>query len=504
MTPIVEVLSNEGPARAVRLVRTLTRFLGISPEAARQRLSRARAPVERLPGLLPRREAFFYLQPQRNTQRFWDHLLRDLRETGSVYASAIDGLRARGGIVPVDEFPVVSGAPIALKKQVSASAVQRELVSLGVIKEEELGGLGRCCIAEGDAVMAPLDTVRVTARRLTESVILDRLREWAWKNGIGSQATITIRGEGKPCMVGPFKWDLTGPCYLVPLRRKNRTNGFVVADVFTEDRLDVPHIHYFIRKVQIYEKSSKSGGLLPILLADSFTGEALTEGHRAGLMMATHKSLFGRHTARAITNLVDTLVRVATNVAVDDQRLYELLNQLSEIEGRAGNMRGIIFELLVAYVATRAYSGRIDLRVVHTHRKDGRKAEIDVLCATNSNEVHIIECKAKVPGGTVSLEEVERWLSKLPIMRDYVASRTDLREREQTYAFWTTGTFEPDAMAKLTYEQQQRTKRPIAWKDGDAVRKIAADLNLGPIRDAFREHFVKHPVANLRSVVAQP
>lgn len=167
-------------------------------------------------------------------------------------------------------------------------------------------------------------------------------------------------------------------------------------------------------------------------------------------------------------------------------------------------MRGIIFELLVAYVVTRAYSGRIDLRVVHTHRKDGRKAEIDVLCATNRNEVHIIECKAKVPGGTVSLEEVGRWLSKLPIVRDYVASRTDLRERKQTYAFWTTGTFEPDAMAKLTYEQQQRTKRPIEWKDGEAVRKIAADLNLGPIRDALREHFVKHPVANLRSVVAQP
>ena len=163
-------------------------------------------------------------------------------------------------------------------------------------------------------------------------------------------------------------------------------------------------------------------------------------------------------------------------------------------------MRGIIFELLVAYVATRAYSGRIDLRVVHTHRKSGAKAEIDVLCARNSNEVYMIECKGKIPGGTVSLEEVEHWLSKLPIMRDYVASRADLRECKQTYAFWTTGEFQPDAIAKLTYEQQQRTKRPIEWKDGEAVRKIAAELNLGSIRDALREHFVKHPVAKLRSL----
>ncbi len=499
MTPVLEVLSKEGPARAGRLVATLTESLGISPGAARQRLSRARAPVERRSGLLPKREAFFYLDRQRNTQRYWDHLLRDLRETRTVYACAIDGLRARGGIVPVDEFAVVSGAPIELKKQVSASSVRRELVSLGIMKEEELGGLGRCYIAESSAVMAPLDAARVNARRLTESVILDGLREWAWKNGIGSRDRITIRGEGEPCRVGQFKWDLTGPCYLLSLRRKNRKHGFVVADVFTEDRLDVPHIQYFIRKVQVYEKSSNSGGLFPIIMADSFTGKALTEGHRAGLMMVTHESLFGRHTASAITNLMATLRRVATNVEVDGETLYQLLNQLSEIEGRAGNMRGIIFELLVAYVATRAYSGRVDLRVVHTHRKSGAKAEIDVVCARNSNEVYMIECKGKIPGGTVSIEEVEHWLSKLAIMRDYVASRRDLRECKQTYAFWTTGKFHPDAIAKLTYEQQQRTKRPIEWKDGEAVRKIAAELNLRFIRDALREHFVQHPVAKLRS-----
>ena len=63
-------------------------------------------------------------------------------------------------------------------------------------------------------------------------------------------------------------------------------------------------------------------------------------------MLATHESLFGRHTAAAITSLLDTLRRVATRVDMDDNSLYKLLEQLSEIEGRAGNMRGIMFELL--------------------------------------------------------------------------------------------------------------------------------------------------------------
>ena len=64
-------------------------------------------------------------------------------------------------------------------------------------------------------------------------------------------------------MVGQFKWDLTGPSYLLPLRRENIRNGFVVADVFTERQLDVHHIRYFIRKVQTYQKTSNSGALFP-------------------------------------------------------------------------------------------------------------------------------------------------------------------------------------------------------------------------------------------------
>ena len=47
--------------------------------------------------------------------------------------------------------------------------------------------------------------------------------------------------------------------------------------------------------------------------------------------------------------------------------------------------------------------------------------------------------------------------------------------------------------AKLKFEQANRTKRPIAWKDGEAVRKISAKLKLKTIGDALDQHFFKHP-----------
>ena len=479
----------------------MTQSLKISHAAARQRLSRARTPVERYPGsLLPKREAFFYLKSQRNSELYWGNLLRDLRETGTVYACAIDGLDARGGIVPVDEFAVVSGAPIALKKQVPSVGVAEKLIALGVMKEAELTGLGRCYVANPYAIMQPLGPSHLRARRLTEGVMLDGLRQWAWKNGIGSPNTIAIRGENHALMVGQFKWDLTGPSYLLPIRRASIPNGFVVADVFTEGQLEVHRIRYFIRKVQTYEKTSNSGALFPILMAERFSGEALTEGHKVGLMLTTPKNLFGRHVADALADLMKALRNAAAIAAVDGDRLYKLLDQLSEIEGRAGNMRGIMFELIAAHIAKREIGGSIDFGVLHTHRGSGKQADLDVVCVTDQNAVHVIECKGKSPGGTVSLEEVADWLGKLPIVQDYLASREHLCERNQTYAFWTTGAFEVDALDKLKSEQAHRTRRPIVWKDGAAVRELASKFKLKTIGDALDQHFTKHPLAKVTAL----
>ena len=86
------------------------------------------------------------------------------------------------------------------------------------------------------------------------------------------------------------------------------------------------------------------------------------------------------------------------------------------------------------------------------------------------------------------------WLGKLPIVQDYVASREHVRERNQAYAFWTTGAFEADALDKLKSEQAHRRRRLIAWKDGAAVRKLASNLRLKTIGDALDQHFMKHPL----------
>ena len=236
-------------------------------------------------------------------------------------------------------------------------------------------------------------------------------------------------------------------------------------------------------------------------MAEGFTLEALREGHRAGLILTTPENLFGKHVAQALSDLVQTLKDVATNATVDADSLYKLLDGLSEIEGRAGNLRGIVFELITAYIAEReygGYGGRTEVGVLHIRQRDGKKADLDVVCVTNE-AVHVIECKGKKPGGTVSLEEVEKWIGKLPVMQDYTDSQ--YRELNKTYEFWTTGTFEAKALEKLEFEKSKRRRHPITWKNGTEVCETAANRRLRTIINALNQHFMRHPLAYSKQAV---
>jgi hypothetical protein len=264
--------------------------------------------------------------------------MRELRETNSVYGAALDGLIARGGIVAADEFAVISGAPLALKGQISTSRVADTLISAGAIERADFANLGDCyCIARAELGSAHASEFR--PRMTAEAVILDAVREWARKLGLAGYNSIAIRGDGHNRQVGQFKWDLSSPSYLLPLRRAKAKNGFLVADVFADGILDAHSIQFFIRKVQILRASSNSGDTLPILVAQGFTGKALTAGHAAGVVLATPANLFGRKVGLAVQSLVETLKNAAAIAAGNPERLTRLLDDLSEIEGAAGNLR---------------------------------------------------------------------------------------------------------------------------------------------------------------------
>jgi hypothetical protein len=96
----------------------------------------------------------------------------------------------------------------------------------------------------------------------------------------------------------------------------------------------------------------------------------------------------------------DTLKNVAAYASAESpERIIGLINDPSEIEGRNGNLRGVLFELLAAYLARRD-AVSIDMGVRARDPETGNFADIDVLQVTHQSvSVTCIECKggAKAP-----------------------------------------------------------------------------------------------------------
>lgn len=496
MTFIEQYLSQHGPSRSALVVEALV-ATGIYPEAARQRVSRAAKPVRRFPvPMLPKREAFLYLEKDRNSERFWRNFVRDLRESNSVFAAAIDGMIARRGKIPGDQFAVVSGATVVPQRgQLLADTVAKRLIAADFMKEIYDQDDGRCY--EMPFSLAQATSAGMHARDLTERILLDGLREWCRKIGLASYNAIRIRGEVELKPIGPFAFDLAGPSYLLPLQGSGSKPGFVVADVFAGGILTEHEIQFFIRKARMLKATLKDIGVLAIIVAEGFTGEALTAGHAAGVMLATPKDLFGKRVGAAITSLCEVLKNTAKYASSSPERLMLLLDNLFEIEGRSRNLRGILFELVAGYLARRS-AVSIDMGVTARDPKTGRAADIDVQAITQMNSaVTAIECKGKEPGGSLSLSEVETWLAKIPIFRAHYAHHNSLREAEHRFELWTSGSIEPDALAKLEEEKLRRVKAPIDWKDGDAVLALARAGKEKSIADALNQHFFVHPYAEI-------
>ena len=490
---VQQYLVKHGPSRSSLIVETLVSS-GLTPEAARQRVSRSRKPVRRFPiPMLPKREAFLYLEQDRNSDRFWNNFIRDLRATGSVFGVALDGMIARGGLLRREDFATISSAPtLPVHGQLSVEVVAKRMLAAGFMDEVSIDDVIHYRLPLS---LAHASEVGLRARDLTERILLDGIREWARKIGLVSFNSVRIRTEPDWKPIGPFTFDLAGPSYLLALKGPGKP-GFLVADVFAEGILSADEVQYFIRKAKMLKSTLKDIGVLSIIIAEGFSGEALRAGHAAGIAMATPKELFGKRIGAAITSLVEVLKSAAAYASYSPDRLMVLMDNLFQIEGRNANLRGVLFELVAGYLARRD-AVSIDMNCIAKDQTTGKTAEIDILKVTSQSvSVTCIECKGKEPGGSVTVNDVQEWLKKIPTIRAHLRNHYSFREAEQRFELWTSGKIDTDAMELLQREKAKRKKAPIDWKDGQSVLAMALEGKEKGIADALKQHFIRHPFAD--------
>ena len=479
-TPVTTILRRDGPQLSSVVAKRLVDE-GATPANARKLIQRAASGFERLPEVtFPHRDGFLYLPSQHDTPIFWERLFEAFRTTNSVYGYAIDALAVRGGSLPDAYFPIVSGSPTRLRGHLSADRVRDVLQRVGVLRMLPHPEW-RSVLSMHSNMPGIQGSATLRARMLAEDIAADAAKTYLQRTGIGSFGKVQVRTLTDAPAFGTFKWDITAPSYLAPLRRYKRgqkgfQQGAVVADILLGVEMDLQHVKPFLAKTQIIRANPKNPLFLSIIIADQFSREALQAGKAVGHLMLTTATLFTKEIAEALSALIEVLTNAATAVKDFPDLVYDVFDQLSEIEGSAASMRGPLFELWLARLLL-LQGWEIDgvgkrLRV----RETGEAVEIDVLAARN-NAMSIRSCEAKAHASPVTLAEVKDWLTRqVPRIRAAHLQYRDGRLPELLFEFWTTNTFSPEALEYLEEAKRRTRTYTLDWFDRTQVAALANEM----------------------------
>ena len=492
---IEAILSHHGPSLSSEVAARLAEREGISPAAARQRLSRARGNVRKLAGIpFPRNARFMYLEQQFGSPVYWYKLAAALIANNSALGYAISALRQHRGMVPARQFPIICGSPVRQLKHLSADTVLQRLSEAGLVRSVAVPGVGECVALVQDDQFYKVGAIEMRTRTITEDILLAAVRDWLRKLGIASYNLVTTRTDEKLPQVGTFAWDLSAPSYLGAVVRFSREGepkpGFVVCDVNLAKDVTLAGAAPFIRKCATLRALRNVGPCIQILVADRFQKEAFSALRAAGIIATTPKSLFGAEVAEALRELTIALTEAAHS-SFDPEKFDHLFRTLGKIGGAANQLRGALFEYMTADIAKRTLLGEVTSNRIFKVSEKG-KAEIDVLVVQPTQRLIAIECKGYTPRSIIPDDLFKRWLQhNVPVAYAYVRQHPEWQNLPVHFEFWTSAPIS-DGMLEL-FERTRAALKPsrytVSLRGPEDVWKACVDTGEKRLVDAYRQHF---------------
>lgn len=490
---IAEALDEIGPCLSNVLIDHLVAG-GLARATARQRIHR-HPDVLAIDGLTFARGArFIHLTKHKNTVKLRKALRDAILSSGGAYARAVTAVGLRR-VVPIWQFPAASGSPLQRKGQLGSEDVMTRLVSVGLFTIVDVPSLGpSITMSDRSNTIPTIEISTAVARNSVEVSLLEAMREWARRLNFSSwDAAVVRQPDAASPEVGSFAWDMTCPSYLLPLRRWKEGKsqpGFIVCDVFN-GTVSGDAMNVFLHKCDSLRHLKNLAPVLPIFVADRYDNEALRSARGAGVIPATIQSLFGPEFAVALRDLTRVLSN-ALREALDVGQLAEIVKRLSKVEGALGNLRGTLFEYLVADIVR----GQSPGTPIEMNRRckgpDGVQMEVDVW-AFNATTARFIECKSHRPGSMVADNEIEQWLKKrIPAVRHYLEQMSHLQSVPRPeFELWVMGELSVQSLERI----QRTTEANInkfsikVIKAADVMNYAAAASN-GSLADTLKLLFI--------------
>lgn len=474
----------------------------LSAVAARQRIARAGDDVVRLAGLrFPHNARFLYLPDQFGDKSYWLALERVFREHGKSYWSAVAGLKARGGLSPRKFFDGVCGSPAARIRQLSPQRILDRLTAIQLFEEIDDDASGERFVKFRPYVYGHDSIAQVKARLVAENVVLHGMKDWCRKIGLGSFDRVRLRGEDEAPIVSGISWDLSAPSYARPLVsafERGVKPGFIVCDVNLRSALTEDEVLVFVRKHDLASAPLNVAPIMPFLIADSFTSAGFGLARSKGILATTVSHLFGEDVAKALRDLIGLLTDTGATASINPEHVERVLNSLTRIEGAANNLRGALFEIVVGSLVKDVEGGFLRAGEKWTDYETRRSAETDVLLDRPDDKgVLVIECKSKIPGARVNLEETRKWREdRVPLLHKILRSEGRFATKSFTFELWTNGHIASDALQWLE-SVPSTSEYTVGWKDGEAMKPYVDKAASPAIRKAMKEHYFLHPLAKI-------
>lgn len=495
MDIVYDYLNNFGPSLTSRVSDYLVQSIGLTPAAARKRVSRSTDGVKRLAYItFPRKARFIYLEQQFGSPVYWDNLVAALQATNSAYGHAISALRLRGGLVPARQFAIACGAPIKQSRHLSPETIVSRLCDAGLTQRINVPGLGDCVSLVQHEDYYSDRAITVQARLTAEDILLGAVRDWTRKLGLVSYERIKTRDGADLPMVGTFAWDITAPSYvanMAQIRKDGKVRpGFFACDVFFGGQVDVSDIRPFIAKCTKLRGLRNIGPCLHMFVAEHYTKDAFLLLKQHGIIPATPRTLFGDEIAEGLSEVTSVLINAA-HAVVNPEKLDNLFRRISKIEGAANQLRGTLLEFLVASFWRREGESVTINRIF----KNGlEQAEVDVLVHREGKSVTFIECKGYSPYATVPDELVKQWLEKrIPFLFKEAHQHPDWRNHKYRFEFWSSGALSQDALAMITAarERIKRSRYDIDILLGPEILSVFKAGKDSAFATAFEKHFIR-------------
>ncbi|WP_270583574.1 hypothetical protein [Enterobacter roggenkampii] len=491
-----KILATNGPCLSSELADILVERFGLTPAAARKRISRGSPNLKKLSYIIfPHRARFVYLKNDYASPKYWKALYSSLKKENSSYYMAIDSIRAREGMVRKDEFGIISGSPVRQKNHIPYESIISSLIKAEIILETSN--------ENGDKYLY-LKEFEDDEHRLLESqykkeiikgIMLEQARTWLKQLGLVSYGKAKAMGdETKNPMVGTFEWHITGPSYTHPLT-KNSINGkkpgFIVCDLNTTPSATLDDIDTFIRKMDMTLSLKNIGNCIFVYISNTFTEKALFKAKSNGVLAITFSNVFGKRNTVAAERLGDILNNKDIN-QMQASEITKLTKELNERNGLTQNLKGKLFEFICADMKKKIdISSRILIGREYI-TSQGDKAEADITSIRDDISISFIECKAIKRESTLDDEQVDRWLDiRIPRLLNYCKSHTDYKHLKKSFELWVTGDLSEKAKLRINDFISKHPKNNIIIKKPRELLKDVKDINDRALKNLLFSYFLK-------------